>query len=436
MERNEDGRQATLQNGNNLVFVSIAAYRDPQLIPTIEDCLNKAHNPAHLRFGVCWQHAVGEALPPYSDDERFRILDIDWRESKGACWARAEVMKLWQGEQWFLQVDSHCRFAIGWDDKLIRTMRQVPSRKPILSTYATPFTPGPNEVLEGAPLQMAFQGFTPEGIPHMRPLAIPGWQSLHRPLRARFLSAGFLFAHGTFVREVPYDPELYFLGEEAAMTLRAFTHGYDLFHPCETIVWHDYVRKDGVKHWDDHTEANHIGTAWSERDLQSKNKIKRLLSGQPVGEFGLGSVRTIEDFEAYAGLSFRFRKAQDYTSRSEEPPNPKVELDWAQGVYSWLVRITLQASQFPVDGWNDFSFWYIGVHDENRNEIYRRDLSQAELEPLSLQQPEIVLVCELQSGSVPAAWTVWPVSRSRGWMRKITGIFRDEDYTIILEGED
>ena len=68
-----------------------------------------------------------------------------------------------------------------------------------------------------------------------------------------------------------------------------------------------------------------------------------------------------------------------------------------------MVRIKLQASQFPADGWSDFSFWYIGVHDENQNEIYRRDLSQAELEPLSLQQPEIVLVCELQSGSIPAA---------------------------------
>ena len=26
-----------------------------------------------------------------------------------------------------------------------------------------PLTPGENEILEGAPLQMAFQGFTPEG---------------------------------------------------------------------------------------------------------------------------------------------------------------------------------------------------------------------------------------------------------------------------------
>lgn len=81
-------------------------------------------------------------------------------------------------------------------------------------------------------------------------------------------------------------------------------------------------------------------------------------------------------------------------------------------------------------------FWYIGVYDESHNEIYRRDLSPAELEPLSLQQPETVLVCELQSGSIPAAWTVWPVSRSQGWLRKINGIFRDDDYTVILEEED
>jgi hypothetical protein len=32
-----------------------------------------------------------------------------------------------------------------------------------------------------------------------------------------------------------------------------------------------------------------------------------------------------------------------------------------------------------------FLFWYIGVHDENGSEIYRRDLSPGELEPLSLQ---------------------------------------------------
>ena len=423
----------TLPIGNDLVFISIAAYRDPQLTATVADCLAKAEHPDRLRFGICWQHGPEEVPLTWDQNECFRILDVDWRNSQGACWARAEVMKLWRGEAWFLQVDSHCRFARGWDAKLKRMVEQTASPKPILSTYATAFTPGENEKLDGVPLQMALQGFTDEGIPHMRPLGIRDWQHLERPLRARFISAGFLFAPGTFVQEVPYDPELYFLGEEASMTLRAFTHGYDFFHPAEIIVWHDYVRKDAVKHWDDHTEAKRAVVDWSERDLLSKRKVGKLLAGEPVDAFGLGTLRTLADFEAYAGLSFALRRAHDYTNRAEEPPNPPVEADWAQRIYTWLVRIRLQQQEVVTAA--DFAFWFIGIHDELGHDIYRRDLSQAEVEALPLDEPQLVLVCELQSGSIPSAWTVWPVSRSKGWLRKIEGTFPEGDYSILMEDE-
>jgi hypothetical protein len=69
---------------SDLVFISIAAYRDPQLNATVKDCLSKARNPARLRFGICRQHAFDELPLPHVDDDRFRILDIPWRESKGA----------------------------------------------------------------------------------------------------------------------------------------------------------------------------------------------------------------------------------------------------------------------------------------------------------------------------------------------------------------
>ena len=227
---------------DNLIFISIASYRDAQLVPTVEDCLAKATQPDRLRFGICWQHGTEEAELPFQSDPRFRILDIDWRDSRGACWARAAIMQLWQHEAWYLQIDSHCRFAPGWDETLITTARQTGSPKPILSTYPPPFEPAQQENLGGDAMQMAFQGFTPEGIPFMKPIGIPDWIFRSQPMRARFLAAGFLFAPGSFVEEVPYDPELYFIGEEITMTLRAFTSGYDLFHPCNRIVWHDYVR--------------------------------------------------------------------------------------------------------------------------------------------------------------------------------------------------
>ena len=420
---------------NNLIFISIAAYRDPQLVPTIDDCIAKSRFPDHLRFGICWQRSPDEEPLPYQGDDHFQILDIDWRDSKGACWARAEIMKLWRGEAWFLQVDSHCRFASGWDEKLIRAMQQAASAKPILSTYASPFTPGGNEILEDGPLQIAFQGFTQDGIPHMKPMAIPNWRNLNRPWRARFLSAGFLFAPGGFVNEVGYDPELYFLGEEAAMSLRAFTNGYDLFHPNESIVWHDYVRSDSKKHWGDHTKANNIRREWSELDSHSKNKVKKLLTGQPLDTYGLGSVRTLQQYEEYAGLSFSRCKAQDYTVRCEEPPNPEPSPDWADKIYPWLVRIVVRRSSLPPEFLDDPSFLYIGVHDSNQSELYRRDFPQSELEPLFGNAPNLVLVCEFQSGNIPATWTIWPVSRSRGWLTKLEGPLPEEDFTIVVEDE-
>jgi hypothetical protein len=424
-----------LNDGNNLIFVSIAAYRDPQLVPTIEDCIGKARHPERLRFGICWQHSPGEDTLPFVSNDCFRILAVDWRESKGACWARSEVMNLWQGESWFLQIDSHCRFASEWDAKLIKEAEQTGSLKPVLSTYAAPFTPGGNEILVDSPLQMAFQGFTDDGIPFMKPMAIPGGQMLNRPRRARFLSAGFLFAPGSIAEELGYDPDLYFLGEETAMTLRAFTSGYDLFHPFETIVWHDYGRPTAIKHWDDHTKANNTKREWHEIDAQSKNRVRRLLAGGLMGRYGLGSARTIGDYEEYAGLSFRLRKVQEYTLRSEEPPNPEIAPDWAGQIFSWLVRITIDRAILPPEALDDPEFWYVGVYDEDSNEIYRRDIPSSQLATLPAEEPRISLICELESGSIPARWRVQPVSRSRGWLSKIEGVLAEEDYAIVAEDD-
>jgi hypothetical protein len=420
-------------NGNNLIFVSIAAYRDPQLVPTVEDCIAKARHPERLRFGICWQHSPGEDTLPYRQDECFRILAIDWRDSKGACWARSEVMKLWRGEEWFLQVDSHCRFASDWDIKLIEETRQTESPKPILSTYASPFTPGGDEVLTEGPLQMAFQGFTDDGIPHMKPVGILDWRNLKRPRRARFLSAGFLFTQGRFVEEVGYDPELYFLGEEAAMTVRAFTNGYDLFHPHETIVWHDYGRPTVAKHWGDHTEVNSVSRQWHELDSHSKNKVRRLITGQPVDIYGLGSERSLEEYETYVGISLNLRKVQDYTVRCEEPPTPEAAPDWTGEIFTWMVRVTLDRAKLPIGALEDPSFWYVGVRDEGGSEIYRQDISQSQLAELPTAEPTVVLVCEFESGTIPASWIVWPVSDSLGWLAKLEGRLEDADYTVIME---
>jgi hypothetical protein len=272
------------------IFVSIVSYRDPQLAPTILDCILKADFPDRVRIGVCQQRGE-EELAIFHSYHDLIVLDVPWHMSNGACWARSEAMKLWRNEDWYLQIDSHCRFASSWDTKLICAARAAESGKPVVSTYGCAFTPSRNTSLTGEPLQVGFRDFSSEGIPSFVPVQIPGWRKLNRLYRARFLAAGFLFAPSSFIQEVPYDPDIYFLGEEITITLRAFTYGYDFFHPSEPIIWHEYKRHQAHKHWSDHVKPKGIDREWHVLDAISKAKVKQILTGCYTGPYGLGTVQ-------------------------------------------------------------------------------------------------------------------------------------------------
>ena len=44
------------------IFVQIASYRDPELLPTIRDCIDKAKYPENLTFGICLQRDENESM--------------------------------------------------------------------------------------------------------------------------------------------------------------------------------------------------------------------------------------------------------------------------------------------------------------------------------------------------------------------------------------
>ena len=400
-------------------FVSIAAYRDPGLLPTIADCLAKARHPERLRFGICCQYGPELAGSEQLTGPQFAVHYVDSRLSRGACWARAEIMKLYDGEDWYLQLDSHHRFARDWDEKLVEQAGLTGSARPVLSTYAAGFTPGQEAAAEDV-TTMEFDCFTQEGV--LLPKPGMGPKSRTSPIRARFCSAHFLFAPGSFVRDVPYDPELYFIGEEITLTVRAFTHGYDLFHPSRHILWHEYTRAGRPKHWDDHTHETGSPVAWWERDAPSLAKASRFLAEPWQGRDGAGSVRSVADYEAYAGVSFRHRRVQDYTRLNQEPPNPPADGHWAERMRDHKIEIRVNRSQLPAAAFDDPSFWYVGVHDSAGRELYREDAQPAELaERLASEADTVTLEREFTAETEPATWTVLPHSAAQGWLRPVTG---------------
>ena len=110
------------------IFIQIASYRDPELPKTINDCIENANRPENLRFGICRQSKPGDEfdrLPGYENDPRFKIIDVDWKDARGVCWARNIVQNEYDGETYTLQLDSHHRFAPGWDTLSIDMMKQL-----------------------------------------------------------------------------------------------------------------------------------------------------------------------------------------------------------------------------------------------------------------------------------------------------------------------
>jgi prolyl 4-hydroxylase len=228
---------------------------------------------------------------------------------------------------------------------------------------------------------------------------------------------------------------VYFTGEEITLAVRAFTHGYDLFEPSRIIVWHQYVRADQRKHWDDHLGDG--SPAWHERDAASRTKVRRLFEEPDFGPFGLGTERTLEDYEAYAGLSFRHHQLQDYTRHNLEPPNPPASPDWPTRVRDHEVDITVEAGQLSPEAFDVATVWCIGVHDIHGAELCRHDINFEDLPTVNGSQ--FTTTMRFTSQAHPATWTINPHSKIYGWLppltRAVTGSNGDRQEPFLKSTE-
>lgn len=411
------------------IFVQIASYRDPQLVPTIEDMLSNAKKPKNLVFSIARQFSEEDGfdnVDKYRKDKRFKILDIPYNESEGVCWARNLTQQLYSGEEYTLQIDSHMRFVKDWDVTLIKMIKGLQKDgypKPLLTGYVPSFDPENDPAGRAQePWRMVFDRFIPEGAVFFLPETIPGWQKLKKPVTSRFYSAHFCFTLGQFSNEVQHNPEYYFHGEEISIAARAYTWGYDLFHPHIPVVYHEYTRKGRTKQWDD-------DKMWGERNKKSHLANRRLfgMDGETQeghdGPYGFGPVRTLKDYEKYSGLLFEKRAIQKYTQEKNYPPNPynyETEEDWKNdfmSIYKHCIDIGYTQVQEK-----DYDFWVVAFHGPNDETLYRKDSDKGEIESYFRDPDGYCKVWrEFQTDILPKYWVVWPHSESKGWCDRITG---------------
>lgn len=313
------------------IFISIAGYRDPLLYNTISEAYKTAKHKESLVFGVVDQSYAWESLDleSFSFRNQIRYFRVDPYYARGVCWARSVAQSLSSTEDYFFQIDSHTLFDQDWDELLLdyyHKLKQYHS-KPIITAYPHCFQAVDNNILdlkkeryEGLLTLVAdennsfihnndYENFYVGAIPHI----ISGSDPVHGYLA----SANFFFSSMSIVEEIPYDPFLFFSGEEHSLALRCWTNGYNLFHIPEMPIYHYYGRDYRTTIWQDEEIDKNKTQKWWELDLLSKNRLGEIVRGK-TGTYGCGPERTLNDYINWTGIDYFSRTLLPKAKTGEE----------------------------------------------------------------------------------------------------------------------
>jgi hypothetical protein len=257
---------------------------------------------------------------------------MDPVESRGVCWARSIACSLYQGENFFFQIDSHMLFEPAWDEQLLQLWQDLKkfTHKPIISTYPYGFEfeegkavvkisvsdkttlvlrPKPESSLSQANATLSFRA------EHV---------FVRQPVLGSHVAGGFLFTHGDFIDEIPYDPRLYVHGEEQSIALRAFTHGWDIYHTTDIPIYHLYSTGEVETshrevHWSPNADKER-NQRWWELDNKSKARMTALLQhNADLGIYGLGKARTLTEYANFSGIDYRTKTIAPHAKRKGTP---------------------------------------------------------------------------------------------------------------------
>jgi hypothetical protein len=331
------------------INVMIASFRDGTMCKnTIDGIFNRAKYHQRIRVTV-----VDQVLPfasPFYDEKKdfpcispnvpctsdpsqvlcrykqqIDSLPFDALDSSGPVFARHLGYRMYRGEYFVLTCDSHVEFTANWDIDIIEQWDSTNNEMAVLSVYPddtrridlqTGIRLGKSRAImcdtifedgdEGVHLRHDQQPSTELDFEDQQLQLQPLW------------GAGFSFARGHFVVQVPYDLYLpnIFQGEESNIGIRSFTYGYDHYAPSKPVVYHYYHYPEGVDTTiKDHKKFHFWDLPNYDEDvaayaMQRLNSIIQLGENDGDGdvfptdleEYGLGKVRTAEQYYRTFGI--------------------------------------------------------------------------------------------------------------------------------------
>lgn len=219
------------------IFVQIASYRDPELQYTIKNLFEKAKKPENIFVGICHQYDMkGDEDKnlfeiPFSHPKQLRIDKVDYRESKGCCWARNRVQKLWNGEKWTLQIDSHIVFKKHWDEILINNMKKLKDNNAIITQVLPGYT------LPDRDITSVNYGTCTCDLQKLLRTYSTTKQTTKKNTPICIMYAAFRFGASSIIQQHIINPILKYQ-DETPSSVDLWLRGANLYNYNDTILWH------------------------------------------------------------------------------------------------------------------------------------------------------------------------------------------------------
>eukprot|EP00923_Selenidium_pygospionis_P034612 GHVN01060271.1.p1 GENE.GHVN01060271.1~~GHVN01060271.1.p1 ORF type:complete len:471 (+),score=48.73 GHVN01060271.1:35-1447(+) len=231
------------------------------LMPLIEAQNDNAHTESAC-FGPT--HKTVVTFEAHCDN-RLVYVRLPAHAARGPWFARSicqlAIMSLWpvhstgdDDTPFYLQLDSHMRFAPSWDSFFIDQLRHCEKtghRRSVLSTYPPPYPSGmgstdfPKERVNSLPILMCGKHWN-AGDHLLRVSGRRLKEERSIPIPSLFWAAGMSFSRALVLKDCPYnidEMQYVFFGEEHVMWVRLFDNGYSFFAPGKSVVFHLWKRE-------------------------------------------------------------------------------------------------------------------------------------------------------------------------------------------------
>lgn len=254
---------------NPTIYVSVPNYYDKEIYRTIDDIYSLSTHPENIYVGLAhtidymdrnYLYEVQKHLYKY---ERLSNVFINKKHSVGVGYGRLAAASRYNGQDYYLQIDSHTMFMPGWDEQLIDSYKHAQEEFLNKDIVLTGYLPAYQYVDKNTrefvgskyPMYPKFTAGTEldekdshdSRQQHWNKVyyRIPKWithndnfESVDKDyLLCRKINANFIFASGKFAKNYrKYFPWSYiFFEEEFIMSIEAFDDNFLFVYPNKEL---------------------------------------------------------------------------------------------------------------------------------------------------------------------------------------------------------